>query len=290
MVAPNPSKKSVSDIKSALLRPALTSHFLVYIRPPDGNFTEKFLKENGLVYDSIKQSNLTLMCSDATIPGSSFLTHESNNDFHGVTERFAYRRAYDDRIDLSFYVDAQEYYTIRFFEIWMKYIANESIAGTPGIKDSYYSYRFRYPDGNDGYRQDSSLVVTKFERDYKSINLKYEFIKPYPISIQSIPISYDSSSLLKCTVSMTYIRYIVDANKGTSGGEPGQSTANGVQNNPFATLTPEKQAQINSAAFSQNLDLGNYSSETFTNTNINTSQLTSSSNAALAFGSNASFF
>jgi hypothetical protein len=30
------------------------------------------------------------------------MTHESNNDFHGATERFAYRRLYDDRIDLTF--------------------------------------------------------------------------------------------------------------------------------------------------------------------------------------------
>jgi hypothetical protein len=294
MVTPNPSKKSVSNIKSVLLRPALTSHFIAYINPPTGGFRE-YLGQNGLVFNGIKPENLMLMCSDATLPGSSFLTHENNNDFTGVTERFAYRRAYDDRIDLSFYIDAEEYYSVRFFEIWMKYIANESIARTrdePGTStlDANYFYRFRYPDGTDGYRSGSALAITKFERDYKSRNLKYEFIKPYPISIQSIPISYDSSSLLKCTVSMTYIRYVVTSNRGTSEGEPGQSTANGVENNPFALLTPEKQAQINSAAFSQNLDLGNYSSGTFTNTNINTSQLTSSSNAALAFGSNASFF
>jgi hypothetical protein len=261
MVAPNPTKKSVSDIKSALLRPALTSHFLVYIKPPEGTFINKYLQQNGLTFNPLKQNNLILMCSDATLPGSSFLTHENNNDFAGVTERFAYRRAYDDRIDLSFYIDAEEYYSIRFFEIWMKYIADESISG--GSKIPEYFYRFRYPDGDNGYRNNSALTITKFERDYKSANLKYEFIKPYPISIQSIPISYDSSSLLKCTVSMTYIRYVVTSDRGMSEKEPGgQSTANGVPDN----LTPEQQAGYNQAFFNNSsLNQFNISSGSLTN-------------------------
>lgn len=208
MAAPTPTKKSVSDIKSALLRPALTSHFLVYIKPPSGS--EKFFSLNGV---GQPDDRLILLCSDAVLPGSSLATHESNNDFHGTTERFAYRRIYDDRIDLSFYVSGEDYYSIRFFETWIKYISLESIApykntNRPGTKESNYYYRFKYPDGTGGYRNDSALSVIKFERDYKQ-KLHYEFVKPYPISIQSMPVSYDSSSLLKCTVSMTYIRYIV---------------------------------------------------------------------------------
>jgi len=270
MGAPNPSKKSVSDIKSVLLRPALTSHFEVYIQAPSGS--ESFFKNNLVDINTTESTNnLILYCSDATLPGSSFLTHENNNDFHGVTERFAYRRTYDDRIDLSFYVDAENYYTIRFFETWMKYISYESISGyqgssRPGTESENYFYRFKYPDGAGGYRKDSALYVTKFERD-NTRKLVYQFLKPYPISFQSIPISYESSSLLKCTVSMTYIRYIVSPeqilNKEP---EPGQSTANGIPNGAF-DLTPERQAQINTA-FTQNLNLGNYSPGTFTNTNF----------------------
>jgi len=265
MASPNPTKKSVSDIKSALFRPALTSHFQVYIKAPSG--LDNFFKDNGVSLDPLNQGILGLLCSDATLPGSSFTTHENNNDFTGVTERFAYRRVYDDRIDLSFYVDSENYYSIRFFEMWIKYIADEQIA--KGSDRENYFYRFNYPDGNGGYRNDSALSVTKFERDYKQ-KLVYKFVKPYPISIQSIPISYDSSSLLKCTVSMTYIRYIVEPGAGVSASsEPGQSTANGVSNNPFS-LTPEQQAQFNSA-YSQNLNFGNLSAGTLTNTNFDPS-------------------
>jgi len=268
---PIASKSIPGKVKSFLLRPALTSHFEVFITPPSGS--ENFFKDNGVVYSGEK---LILMCSDATLPGSSLATHENNNDFTGVTERFAYRRIYDDRIDLGFYVDVQDHYTIRFFETWIKYVANEQISeknpSGVGVEDSTYFYRFKYPDGPGGYRQGSALFVSKFERDYdkpRTKRLVYEFVKPYPISIQSMPVSYESSSLLKCTVSMTYLRYFLDPNKSQINGassEPGQSTANTVSNSPF-DLTAERQAQLN-ASFSQNFSLGNLSAGTLTNTNF----------------------
>jgi hypothetical protein len=272
---PIASKNIADKVKSFLLKPALTSHFEVYIKAPSGS--ENFFLDNRVPQPG---DGFRLMCSDATLPGSSLATHESNNDFPGVTERFAYRRIYDDRIDLSFYVDSENHYSIRFFETWIKYVANESIkedGGKPGSQFPNYFYRFRYPDGDDGYRKDSKLYVTKFERDYdlpgEKRALIYEFINPYPISIQSMPVSYDASSLLKCTVSMTYTRYVVEVNKGgvnNSKNETdpsGQSTANSVSRSPF-DLTPESQAQFN-AAYTQNLNFGNLSAGTLTNTNFN---------------------
>lgn len=256
MAARNPQVDKLSKkVKSFLLRPALTSHFEVYIKAPSGS--ESFFKNNLVDISQQNYEKLIFSCSDATLPGSSFLTHESNNDFHGTTERFAYRRAYDDRIDLSFYVDAENYYTIRFFETWMKYISYESIngyqgSGRPGTKDENYFYRFKYPDGNGGYRNDSKLYVTKFERDYNR-KLVYEFIKPYPISFQSIPVSYESSSLLKCTVSMTYIRYIVSPEQILQQEkEPSEPTANGIPNASTVSYSGE---QVASDAFSKNASL-----------------------------------
>ena len=239
MASPAPKKIQVSQLKSKILRPALTSHFLVYIKAPGGGFNE-FLIDNGLNINDT--GDLYLMCSETTLPGSSFSTHESNNDFHGTTERFAYRRLYDDRIDLSFYVDADNHLPIRFFETWMKYISNESIAELNGVstKGGDYFYRFRYPDGANGYRQDSALEITKFERHMNNengVNLKYEFIKPYPISIQSMPVSYDTSSLLKCTVSMNYIRYIVDP-RGDDNKYLKKELGGNTTNLPFADQPP----------------------------------------------------
>ena len=38
--------------------------------------------------------------------------------------------------------------------------------------------------------------------------MTYEFIRSFPLSISSMPVSYSGNDLLKCTVSMSYIRYI----------------------------------------------------------------------------------
>ena len=242
------SPKTIADIKLNLLRPALTSHFAVTIPKPGGGF-DGFLASNGITLTSLNQGKLNLMCSEAVLPGSNLATFEINDNFHGVTERHAYRRVYDDRIDLTFYVDAENYLPIRYFETWMKYIVDESMnpqteRGNKGSIHNEYFYRVRYPEGTNGYTSSQGLTVTKFERDYKQ-NLEYRFIRSFPISINSMPVSYDSSSLLKCTVSMSYIRYALVQ------GSASESSAESNFN-----LTPQQLANINTQAFNPNTNLG----------------------------------
>ena len=155
---------------------------------------------------------------------------ENLNDHTGVTERLAHRRMFDDRIDFTFYVDANKYFPIRFFEKWMRYVVDEdnladtqrgTQAGIDKTTPSYH-YRMRYPDGANGYRVDGVQVI-KFERDHKQ-SLTYTFVKAYPIAVNSMPVSYDSSSLLKCTVSMSYIRYFIGDMSGASTNTPTVST------------------------------------------------------------------
>ena len=236
------AKVSVDKIKANLLQPALTSHFIVDIPFPTygtspGGFGQ-YLISNGVKFDKEK---LRLLCSEATLPGSSLGTHENNSDFTGVTEKFAYRRLYDDRIDFTFYVDAENYLPIRFFESWIKYIMGESIspgAGRLSSKNSNYFYRARYPEY---YIAPEGLTITKFERtskNKKSANhegnsLIYNFVNSYPISITSMPVSYDASSLLKCTVSFSYIRYYVGAKDFKSADEKNSRSPNGAADSPY---------------------------------------------------------
>ncbi len=245
---PTPTPKSVADIKSNLLRPALTSHFEVRIPIPpklqekDGN-GQSFLDYNGITLNALNDNKLNLLCSEATLPGSNLATLELTNDFHGVTERHAYRRIYDDRIDLTFYVDADNYLPIYFFEVWMKFCVDESIGQQSdkeaGSKDPFYFYRVKYPDE---YIAKQGLQVIKFERDYRN-TLVYDFISAFPISISSMPVSYDSSSLLKCTVSMSYIRYVL--NRGSVAPvDKGQQTS------------PLDQASFNSNSLYENPNFG----------------------------------
>ena len=247
MASVTPTPKNIADIKLNLLRPALTSHFAVTIPKPAGGF-DSFLNSNGVI---LNQEKLNLMCSEAVLPGSNLATFEINDNFHGVTERHAYRRVYDDRIDLTFYVDADNYLPIRYFETWIKYIVDESMGDSdkgPGVNSfsRNYFYRVRYPEGTNGYTSDG-LTVTKFERDYTQ-TLEYKFIRSFPISINSMPVSYDSSSLLKCTVSMSYIRYVLV--QGSAKASPQFDTQSNFN------LTPQQLANINNIAFNPNTNLG----------------------------------
>ena len=198
--APKPEHRKISQIKSSLLKPALTSHFEVYIPLPE------FAK----VPNEVAQDQLYLQCTEASLPGSSLATFEINNDHHGVTERHAYRRIFDDRIDLTFYVDADNYLPIRTFESWIGGIVNGNEDKDNLINPNYY-HTALYPDD---YRKD--ICITKFERSYDidGSNIKYTFVKAFPISISSMPVSYDSSNLLKCTVGFTYLRYFTGASEG----------------------------------------------------------------------------
>ena len=191
----NPAEKevrrvSVDDVKANLLRPSLTSYFAVQIPLPNGKVKSKLEEVLGA-----DQGQLNLLCTDTSLPGSQLTTMDINNDRTGVTEKHAYRRMFDDRIDFTFYVDASNYLPIRFFETWMRGIMNEE----EGVnKNKAYNYRPTYPDE---YTADQGLKI------FKQF-MTYEFIRSFPLSISSMPVSYSGNDLLKCTVSMSYIRYI----------------------------------------------------------------------------------
>ena len=205
--------KSVTQIKNTLLSPSLTSHFEVEIPVPTN--LRSILGSN--------QEQLNLQCSEASLPGSSLATSEINNSFHGVTERHAYRRIYDDRIDLTFYVDADNYTPIRFFENWISYIVGET--NRDDMMNTNYYYISQYADE---YCANQGFTVRKFERDYGR-SIEYEFVRAYPLAITSMPVTYEGSSLLTCNVSMTYIRYI----------------ARPIHSSPITVPTPGQQAGFN---------------------------------------------
>ena len=280
--------QKVAQIKSKLLRPATTSHFYVTIGKPFG-LSDQYLRENGIYF--FDQDKLNLLCCEASLPGSSIATHDITNDFHGVTEKHAYRRLYDDRIDLTFYVDEDNYLPIRFFETWIKYVAGEEIASReeskgkdarPGTLDPRYYYRMNYPVE---YMLEQGLTVTKFERSYTGRNLRYEFVNSFPIAINSMPVSYDASSLLKCTVSFNYIRYVLRPDVGPPGGSSGDDN-----------LTPEQQATANNLTFNPNAfttDLGSNYGDFTTTGGVDYSSAFASGNTLdtkTAFSSNTNLF
>ena len=200
-----PQRKSISQVKAQLLNPATTSHFQVSVSFQNSRFN-KFKSELGLNLD---QGRLNILCSDAALPGSRFLTSEINNNLPGVRERHVYRRSYDDQINLTFYCDADHHLPIRFFEAWMNFIAGTSTS--ENVASQKYSYRVKFPSE---YQNGSSLEITKFEKNLDSRRktkiLTYKFVNCFPLAINTMPVSYDTSNLLKCTVGMAYTRYFIE--------------------------------------------------------------------------------
>ena len=208
-----PRARSIAEVKDRLLNPALTSHFQVVIGSPvrdDGSF-RKYLQESDVYLD---QDRLNLLCCETTLPGSQLATTELLNDFSGVTERHANRRQFDDRIDLTFYCDADQYLPIRYFEAWMKYITNETTSRgrTGSSEEESFFYRMKFPKHYKG-----TLEVSKFEKNMyerkRAKPLSYGFVNLFPLAISSIPVSYEASDLLKCNVSFAYSRYYMQPTK-----------------------------------------------------------------------------
>jgi len=196
MAGPKPNSIGTSALKSKIMNLAQTSVYQVKVQPP-----RDVDRSLGGLYQR-KGRDIDLLCSDTTLPGSSLATHDITSDFMGVTEKMAYRRIYDDVIDMTFYVD-KDYKVIDFFDGWINFITG---MGQTAPYSSYNSketgYRMSYPNT---YKTD--IFVTKFEKNIADNALFYRFIDAFPISMNAIPVRYDESEILKATVSFSYVRY-----------------------------------------------------------------------------------
>ena len=96
------SKRKISDYIGIVADTAQTSHYELSFDGLSGGLS-RFLTSKGVDRDFILR-NAGLLCSDAVLPGSQLQTQEVDNNFTGVTERFASRRFFLDT-NLQFYVD-----------------------------------------------------------------------------------------------------------------------------------------------------------------------------------------
>ena len=83
---------------------AQTSVYQVKIQPPP-NVISFLRTRRNLDYLTQRGENIELLCHETTLPGTSFSTSETTNNYTGVSERMVYRRMYDSTIDMTFYVD-----------------------------------------------------------------------------------------------------------------------------------------------------------------------------------------
>ena len=152
------------------------------------------------------KNKLGFLCSEATLPTTSYATAEVKDNFMGITQEFAHTRLYTD-IDLTFYVDS-DYSILRFFEGWMDYISGGNLQGVEPaaatrVETDIYR-RFNFPE----FYKCQKMTITKFERDFNK-QLQYTFVNAFPKGLTSIPVSYGPADLLKVTVTFNYDRYVV---------------------------------------------------------------------------------
>ena len=208
MATPKPRARNVADLKANILRPSLTSTYECHFNPPPAVrswMNSRRELDLGSGYNYTVDEKVTLSCRAAALPGSSLATHTLDNDHTGVTERHVYRRQYETTSSFDFYVD-EKYDIIHFFENWISFIVNED--GSRDTERSNYNYRVNFPN-----EYKSEIFIRKFERDYKGRDLQYKFVNAYPISINQMPVNYDASQILLCTVNFNFSRYIISGER-----------------------------------------------------------------------------
>ena len=226
--APGPKAFSMSDVKARMGRYASTNFYHIYLLAP-GAVTGHAGKYGGGSY----QNYIDIACIDASLPGSTFATHEATNDYMGITERHVYRRQFDGKLDFTFAID-REYTLVKFFEAWMGYIGGEA-------SDGYRNYQagrgYRVPFISEYVSPAFKLI--KYEKDAIARGIKntsptaleYTFVNAFPISIASMPVSQGPTDLLTMTVTMDYQKYYVHPVSGTGKGAEGTAGGNSKTTN-----------------------------------------------------------
>ena len=213
-----PRIKKISEFKPLITNLAQTSHYQVMF----GGLNSKlsgYLDERGVNTRFITEES-GLLCSSASIPGSSLATADINGNFMGMQEKMAHTRIFTE-MQLEFYVDS-DYRMIKFLEHWMEFITDGSEVNQ--TEKTYY-YRMRFPDQ---YKCDKTKI-TKFDRNGDK-ELEYTFIGLFPKNLTSIPVSYGTSDILKVSASFEYERYV-------SGKLTSKSVKDGTSNNRGSVKT-----------------------------------------------------
>ena len=149
---------------------------------------------------------MSILCTQAEIPGTSFQTDLATGHHQGIVEEFPNLRTFPP-LNLTFYVDA-DMVILEVLEKWMTYI--NPIATNRRDLNAYG--RFNYPED---YKE--IIHLTKFERDtfgrpkeYQSRLSTYEFVNVWPVDLTSMRVAYGDSNVLKCSVKFAYDRFFTD--------------------------------------------------------------------------------
>ena len=108
------------DMREVIGDLSQTNHYMVSFSTLNNTLMSYIQKRIGFQEDVrlFLSRKSGLLCSEASLPTSSLATGEVRDNFMGIPQEFAHTRLYTD-IDFTFYVDADNYLPIRFFETWI---------------------------------------------------------------------------------------------------------------------------------------------------------------------------
>ena len=150
---------------------------------------------------------MSILCTQAEIPGTQFTTSTTTGHHQGIVEEFPNLRNFPP-LNLVFYVDA-DHVILQVLESWMTYI--NPVQTTKRTLSAFT--RFNYPED---YKE--IIHVTKFERDTfikepkrfesgQSKMMSYEFVNAWPTNLTSMRVAYGDSNVLRCAVQFAYDRF-----------------------------------------------------------------------------------
>lgn len=227
----NPSRNSILDIRDTLGRVSLDALYQVTF---SFGKSREWLREDepgkNRTQGTDFKRKMSLLCTQAEIPGTSFTTDLAVGHHQGIQESFPNLRNFPP-LNLTFYCDA-DMVILEVLERWMSYI-NPIMTR----KRDYSAYsRFNYPED---YKE--ILHVTKFERDsfvekkgsYQSGLAHYEFVNVWPTDLTSMRVAYGEPNVLQCSVQFAYDRFFSSFD-GLEGQAPVNTAANLINSNDAA--------------------------------------------------------
>ena len=196
-----PKYYPINTIRSRFQTVALDNKYQVFMEP---NLNVYNAAARVGISRRFIDEDLGLYVTDAVLPGSSFADVEVSGDRQGITERMPFKRIYDD-VTLTFMVD-KDYKVMKYFEAWIQLI-NPLHGDTDGKADNQVM-TLNYPKD---YK--CTMSVVKFNKDFFHRGggyVYYCFVRSWPLSISSVPVNYDSGSILKLNVTFRYERYVME--------------------------------------------------------------------------------
>lgn len=155
---------------------------------------------------------ISMMCDEATLPGSQFATGQVNGIYTGSGQfNYAHTRMYND-LTLSWICDANMT-PLKFVNTWMDAIyddgytlINQKKSTDVKKRERSRTVRMNFPDE---YTMQCSILKAEKNKDSElgRPSIRYVLEGVYPYAVDSIPLSAGTSQLVKVSANFYYERW-----------------------------------------------------------------------------------